>query len=556
MAAGILLALAAGIAGVASQWNRAEANFRKAQSRFDLSREAIERFYTGASEDVLLKEPQLKPLREKLLGSALEFYKKLQASLEAESGEAPGPELAAAYERVGEITGQIGSLPAAIEALQQARMIRERLAEERPKSNEAQAALAGVLERQSAFLAEVGRAPEALKALQRALAIRQRLADDHPEVVGRRINLARTDVEIGKLLGTRLNRMDHALEAVEGALSIYDELTSADPVEASARRGRGEALLMLGTLRHLQGRPAQAANPYDEAAAIFDQLAIEHPEDLELRAMLGRTFDSRGNAATELNQLDDADRSFRRAHSTYEGLVRDQPNVSRFHYSLGRSHQNIAWWLSRTRRNTEALEEYRRALQVFDGLAQDHPTVSQYVAGQGQALSNVGDTLRALGRLDEALDSMKRAQQVLDRVARENPNVAQFQTRRADAQIYTASLLNQMGHRGEAMNAYEQVLESYERLVHKNANTVYNIACAHACLASLISADPGSSQSRRGLAARHLDQAMSALYQAVQTSYRNRSLMTTDPDLSPLQSRPDFQQLMMDLAFPGDPFAK
>src|SRR5262249_4731327 len=68
MAAGILLTLSAGIAGVATQWNRAEANFRKAQSRFDLAREAIERFYTGASEDVLFKEPQLKPLREKLLG--------------------------------------------------------------------------------------------------------------------------------------------------------------------------------------------------------------------------------------------------------------------------------------------------------------------------------------------------------------------------------------------------------------------------------------------------------------------------------------------------------
>ena len=97
---------------MAYQWNRAEAHLRTAESRFDLARDAIERFYTGASEDVLLKEPQFKELREKLLGSSLEFYKKLQASLEAESGGAPRPELAAAYESVGEITGEIGYVSA------------------------------------------------------------------------------------------------------------------------------------------------------------------------------------------------------------------------------------------------------------------------------------------------------------------------------------------------------------------------------------------------------------------------------------------------------------
>jgi hypothetical protein len=31
--------------------------------------------------------------------------------------------------------------------------------------------------------------------------------------------------------------------------------------------------------------------------------------------------------------------------------------------------------------------------------------------------------------------------------------------------------------------------------------------------------------------------------------------MRTDPDLDPLRSHPDFQLLMMDLAFPDDAFA-
>ena len=61
MAAAILIALLGGMAGVASQWSRAETNLRKSEARLELANLAIERFYTGVSEDVLLKEPQLKP---------------------------------------------------------------------------------------------------------------------------------------------------------------------------------------------------------------------------------------------------------------------------------------------------------------------------------------------------------------------------------------------------------------------------------------------------------------------------------------------------------------
>ncbi len=84
----------------------------QAEARFALARDAIEGYYTGASEDVLLKEPQLTELRKKLLGSALGFYQKLQGVLEAEPGQGPRAELAQAYQRVGDLDGQIGSHPA------------------------------------------------------------------------------------------------------------------------------------------------------------------------------------------------------------------------------------------------------------------------------------------------------------------------------------------------------------------------------------------------------------------------------------------------------------
>jgi hypothetical protein len=49
---------------------------------------------------------------------------------------------------------------------------------------------------------------------------------------------------------------------------------------------------------------------------------------------------------------------------------------------------------------------------------------------------------------------------------------------------------------------------------------------------------------------------MVAMRLAVATGFDNVGHMGRDPDLDPLRSRPDFQALMMDLAFPADPFQR
>jgi hypothetical protein len=49
---------------------------------------------------------------------------------------------------------------------------------------------------------------------------------------------------------------------------------------------------------------------------------------------------------------------------------------------------------------------------------------------------------------------------------------------------------------------------------------------------------------------------MGVLRRAIAAGYREVDWMQRDPDLDPLRSRPDFQLLMMDLAFPAKSFAQ
>jgi hypothetical protein len=53
----------------------------------------------------------------------------------------------------------------------------------------------------------------------------------------------------------------------------------------------------------------------------------------------------------------------------------------------------------------------------------------------------------------------------------------------------------------------------------------------------------------------HADQAMATLRRAVAVGYSNVTGLRADPDLDPLRSRLDFRLLLLDAAFPDDPFA-
>ena len=70
-------------------------------------------------------------------------------------------------------------------------------------------------------------------------------------------------------------------------------------------------------------------------------------------------------------------------------------------------------------------------------------------------------------------------------------------------------------------------------------------------------------QSARALAPEKAEQvqrlqgkAVDAIKKAIGMGFRDRAVLDHEHDIDPLRSRPDFQLLLMDLAFPKDPFAR
>ncbi len=68
-------------------------------------------------------------------------------------------------------------------------------------------------------------------------------------------------------------------------------------------------------------------------------------------------------------------------------------------------------------------------------------------------------------------------------------------------------------------------------------------------------ATPTATDSRAELARGYDDRAIDLLRRAVSLGFRDVDLLTKDPDLAALRDRADFRLLILDVAFPSDPFS-
>ena len=80
----------------------------------------------------LLREPRLEGLRVRLLRTALDFYRELQASLEGDASPGARSQLSEAYARAGKVTWELGRPEEALAAMRQSLALVEQMAAASP----------------------------------------------------------------------------------------------------------------------------------------------------------------------------------------------------------------------------------------------------------------------------------------------------------------------------------------------------------------------------------------------------------------------------------------
>jgi hypothetical protein len=110
------------------------------------------------------------------------------------------------------------------------------------------------------------------------------------------------------------------------------------------------------------------------------------------------------------------------------------------------------------------------------------------------------------------------------------------------------------GRAGDAVSTLRRVVAFGEGIPSSYAKTLNYLAECHALLGRAAGV-PGSGLPS-GERPVELGRAMEMLRRAIAAGYWDVAWMRRDPDLDPLRSRADFQVLLLDLAFPADPFTR
>jgi serine/threonine-protein kinase len=473
------------------------------RARFNLAIDAVKLFHGEVTQDLLLKQKQFEGLRTKLIQGAAEFYGKLEEMLRDQTDPSSRASLGQCYYELGELTNAIGSKPAA------------------------------------------------LAVHRKALAVRRALANDLGPDAGTQTEFARSLIAVGTLhwaIGETVQAMSSYKEAVDLIEGIAGTLKSADPTRAV----QAMAYQQMGRLLLESSHPTEALTSYERALAIQQALASADPRVVQFQRDVASIYVSIGTLFANIGKPKEALTAFESAQKLQQELPGSDPKDTQALNDLARSLDFTATRVRYT--GGDALPVYLRAREIWQKLMHDNPNIIQFQSNLANTDMYIGMTLQRSGRLTDALQAHQRAIEVYQRLERIDATSAEFRWKHAQTLGFVAGIRTEARQRSEAVAAWREAITLYGRVATPTHFDLYNLACSHAGLSGL-AAEPGSEMTPdEGRA--EAERAMECLARAVAAGYRNLEWMRLDGDLNALRPRADFQLLMMDVAFPDDPFAR
>ncbi|MFO0952010.1 MAG: serine/threonine-protein kinase [Isosphaeraceae bacterium] len=466
------------------------------QARYDLAVDAVKMFYTGVSEDFLLKEEKFKDLRDRLLKSASDFYGKLSALMARDTDLASRRALARSNFDLADLTDKIGNKEEALKIHQAVLAAREALAAEPGAGADLKVDVAKSLIAVGALLDSTNKTPEALAASERA---RQLLAPGGipPADASARLIFALSLNRTGWYLH-RTGRSSEGLRALEQSRDLTAAIAAEVGKEGDGRRTPTQAKNTGGnppstpaearparevsSLEQIQeslavnqnnigivlaqtGRPVEALRAYRAAQEIRERLARDHPAETRLQSDLAVGYNNIGAQLNSAGRQAEAQQAHEAARAIREKLVRENPAVTEFQSNLAATHLSLGYTYWLTGKLTEGERAYAQGLAIQQRLVRDNPTDSRFQQDLGMSYINLGGLYVQMGRLEEALRTLEQARSIREKLARDNPEVTSFQTDLANSHYGIAYLLNSEGRPAAALREYEAERAIYERLL-------------------------------------------------------------------------------------------
>jgi serine/threonine protein kinase/tetratricopeptide (TPR) repeat protein len=437
----------------------------KVQARFETAQKAIALFHTGVSEDMLLKNEQLKELRTKLLKGAAAFYADLEKLLAGQTDARSRRLLADGYFQLGELTEKIGSQPQALAVHRQALAMRRELAAPADTNVETRLDVARSLWKVGRLLDATGDKSGAMAAFEEQRELSERLAEAPSDAV--LAILARSHFNIGDLLW-QTGKPAEGLAAYQKALALQQKLVDANPPVNEFAQDLAWSHNAIGRLQSQTGHPAEALASYEKALVIRHRLAEANRSASRFQSELALTHNAIGELLWQTGKPAEALGAYQKALEIRQKLVDSNRAVSDFQRDLGNSYNSVGLLLTQTGKSDEGLASQQKALDIQKNLAEANPEVIVWQRDLAWTQNVIGAQLAYRKKVTEALASYERAQAIYQKLADTNPTVTLFQSDAARSRYVIGRLLSQTEKPAEALASYQQALDIRQKLADAN----------------------------------------------------------------------------------------
>ncbi len=489
VAAAILIALSLVGGMVATVWEarRATQQRDRAERRFADVRKLSNALLFDIAPKIERLDGSIEA-RKSLVQRALEYLDSL-ANESAENFPLQR-ELAAAYEKVGELQGaprkpNLNDFSGAIASYEKARDIRKRLLENHPDDQEDLERFAADLRALSSIRLWTSNTSGSIEDSQAALAAYEKLLKEQPG--SRELQLAAAESQLGLANSYYFNdQLAQVYSPLNKALAAFETLRQQDPENPEILRLLGRGHMSLSMTLSWDGKQKEGEDEMAKAFAIYEPLVAKYPRDIVIRQGLLDTY----LQSSQLFEDSDPPRAFemllKAREMTEKSIAADAANVQ--------ARQNLAKIYSRLGvialslgKKDEAVAFLKQSLLAFSELEKFDPSHRTYKHDIGRALMFLGQTRQQQGAFDDALAIYARAIATFEDIARADAGNNLAVRKLATLYQYIGDVHRQVAEtaNGETRRArvqlakenYQRALDILVRLQKRKALPEFDVSC-------------------------------------------------------------------------------
>lgn len=414
-------ALAVGTAGYVST----AAALAKYQESFEQARAAVDDLHIAVSEEELLNQPGMQPLRQKLLRRSLDYYEKFLAQRAGD--RAIAAELAATRFRVAQITEELESPAQALPFYDQAWREQQQLLAERPHDPSLLKSLGDTLNARGAALRKLHRLEQAAANLEAAAEIRRRLAQQAPNDLEPQRKLANVYMNLGIVTAAQGDTAAARRYAEQGQ-ALRRQLLKRHPGDARLLDDTAKEHYNLAKLAIAEDRLDQAERDLQAAIRILRDRCEQDPDNQGNRSRLAACYRLLGqvqSCAADENKRNDGFAAYQFALEAIASLAADNPRVSVYQGELGAIHLELAALHAAQHRLAPMQQALEQARRVLEPLA---PVEPRYRRDFAIALRETAFAQWAANQPEQARQSLAQALNHLQELVSEFPGDVNYRS--------------------------------------------------------------------------------------------------------------------------------